>query len=700
MRPLTRDGALRARGAAIGVLALCLGAQLLAERAGGTLLRPLIFDGYQRALPRETGPVQVRVIDVDEESLRRLGQWPWPRHRMARLVEQAAALGALAVGIDVIMSEPGRFSPAALAADHPGLEADLKARLARVPSNDAVLGDALARAPSVVARAGLPAGADTAAQPPARPAPVITEGGDPTPFLHHWPRVLVNVPEVERGARGHGLVNSLRDADAVVRRVPVVARAGADLAPSLALELLRVATGSPIVTVRTGASGVEGVRVADAFLPLDPDGALTLHFATPNPARRVSAARVLAGELAPGAFANQIAIIGVSALATVDAPATPIAASIPGVVVQAQVVESLLSGARLQRPAFAPWIESAALLLAGIVLVALLPRLGPRRGALLAGALVAVLAGGAVAAFAAARWLLDPGPPVLSTLAVCGTLLASLLALERSRSRALDEALALERDAAARLAGELDAARAIQMGLLPDPDAMADLPAGVTVAARLEPARRVGGDLYDLFMLDERHLFFAVGDVSGKGIPASLFMALSKSLCRSVVTRSGGRLAQRLSIANAEIARDNPQMLFVAVAAGLLDTASGELDLCIAGHDAPWLLRPGEPPRELDTLGGPALCVMDDFQYPAEQCRLQPGDTLVLATDGVTEALDRDGRFYGRERLAACLAAQPPAAGARQVLDALVDDVARFAAGAEPADDVTVMVLRYRGAAA
>ena len=648
-------------------------------------------------MPRSVERFPVRVIDVDEESLRRYGQWPWPRHRMASLVEEAARRGALAVGIDVIMSEPGRFSLSAMAEDQPGLEPELLERLAKIPSNDLRLGEALSRVPSVVARVGRPFVDVTSQGRRVKSVPVITQGGDPLLHLQDFPGMTLNVPEVERGASGHGLVNAIFSGDGVVRRVPVLAAVAGQVAPSLALELIRVATATPVLTLRTGNDGIEGVVLGDAFLPLDNDGGLTLHFAPSDPQRRVSAAKLLSGELAADALAGQVVIIGVTALGTADAPPTPISGRMDGVEVQAQVVESLLDGKRLQRPSFASLAESLAMVLAGLLLIVTLPSLGPRRGMALAGVLIACLGGGAVAAFSSRQWLLDPSVPMISTAAVCAALLASLLVLERRRARALNAELERQRVASARLAGELDAARNIQMGILPDPAQVVGMPSSVSVAAQLEPARSVGGDLYDLFMVDEQRLFFAVGDVSGKGIPASLFMALSKSLCKSVVMRARGTVSDRLTIANAEIARENPEMLFVTVAAGLLDTVSGELDLCIAGHDAPWLLREGEPPRELETIGGPPLCVMDDFEYPTETFQLEPGDTLLLSTDGITEAMDPAESLYGRERLESLLASMGAAASAQELVDAVTADVVRFADGAEPYDDITVLVLSYLG---
>jgi serine phosphatase RsbU (regulator of sigma subunit) len=685
------------RPAALLALALALLAQGLLQDAGGWGLRRPVFDIYQRLAPRSVERFTARVVDVDEASLREFGQWPWPRYRMAELVEATARLGALAIGIDVFMPEEDRFSPGALASEHPGLDAALRERLATLPSNDDLLAETLRRVPVVVARVGRPADHPAPAQPVRFP-PMVAEGGDPLPHLAGFDRVQLNVPEIEGAASGHGLVNALFEDDGVARRVPVVARVGDELGASLGLELLRVATGVPFVAVLADERGVRGVRLGDSFRATDADGGLTLHFAPSDPRRRISAADVLGARVPADALAGQVAIIGVTALGTTDAPPTPISGRMDGVEIQVQAVESLLDGVRLVRPPWAPWIEALALALGGLVLVLCLPVLGPRFGLLLAAGVIAAYAGGGLAAFAARQWLLDPSLPASAAAAVSVLMLAALLAEEKRRARELDAALERERIASARVAGELNAARNIQMGILPDPDNIPGLPGSVSVAARLEPARRVGGDLYDAFMVDEHRLFFAVGDVSGKGIPASLFMALSKSLCKSVVLRARGTVAERITIANTEIARENPELLFVTVAAGLLDTRTGDLELCVAGHDAPWLLRSGAAPRELEGEGGPPLCVVDDFEYPVDRFHLDPGDTLLITTDGITEAQDPQGALYGRERLLAQLVALDPAAELAGIVTEVVDDVDRFAAGAEPADDVTVLVVRYKGA--
>ena len=214
-----------------------------------------------------------------------------------------------------------------------------------------------------------------------------------------------------------------------------------------------------------------------------------------------------------------------------------------------------------------------------------------------------------------------------------------------------------QREAAARLAGELEAARRIQMGTLPRAAAAFPGETRFDLYAMLEPAREVGGDLYDFFLLDADHLFFMIGDVSGKGLPGSLFMAISKALYKSTALRRHGQVAVMMREADAEISRDNAEGLFVTVLAGILDARTGELEYCSAGHEPPLLLPRGG--RALAAPGrgrGPAALRGGRLSLRAgRRAGSSPGDTLCLITDGITEAAGPDGQLYGRERLEALL---------------------------------------------
>jgi serine phosphatase RsbU (regulator of sigma subunit) len=253
-----------------------------------------------------------------------------------------------------------------------------------------------------------------------------------------------------------------------------------------------------------------------------------------------------------------------------------------------------------------------------------------------------------------------------------------------------------ERLASARISGELAAASEIQSGMLLPRAELARISPLVEIDAVLQPARTVGGDLYDAFAFDDGRVCFLVGDVTGKGVPASLFMALSKALSRSLLMRPDTPLDTAVCEINAELSRDNRQAMAVSLLVGVLDPKDGRLELCCAGHDNPLVITPSGDVRELALDGGPPLCVADAFPYPAETVTLARGEILVAFTDGLTEGQDPQGRLFDRTQLVAALREGAGAARLTDLVDGLVARVRAFEAGGEPSDDLTVMALRLK----
>src|SRR6185436_4057804 len=332
---------------------------------------------------------------------------------------------------------------------------------------------------------------------------------------------------------------------------------------------------------------------------------------------------------------------------------------VPGVEYHAQLLESFFDGRFLLRPYWMPWAELTLHVGIGAFLVLAVPAVRPRRATLLAAVIVVLLFAGGLAAF---RWggvLFSPVSALVGVVAVFGVLIASaFIEADRGRREA-QRALQVEREASARVAGELEAARRIQLGILPRAEAAFPGETRFELASALEPARAVGGDLYDFFRLDERRIFLLIGDVSGKGVPASLFMSIAKALSKSIALRQRVDLTAVLTQANVEIARDNPEAQFVTMFAAVLDAETGALEYWNAGHDAPVLKSAALGSLE-SAVGGPPLCVLDEFDYGSDSAQLARGDTVVLFTDGVTEAANGAGEFYGRQRLNALLARVGP----------------------------------------
>jgi serine phosphatase RsbU (regulator of sigma subunit) len=507
---------------------------------------------------------------------------------------------------------------------------------------------------------------------------------------------LANIAEIEAPAFGRGYLNALPDADGVVRLMPLVATVQGRVVPTLAVELLRVASGAKWYEVQASRSGIRGVQIGASFIPTDPDGRLRVYFSPSVAGRYVSARAILNGEVAAQAVANHIAIIGLTGMGISDVVVTPVAPLMYGVELQAQVMENILDGTRLQRPSVALWLELLTLIVIATVLIIWLPRLQPGYSVVVFLGLAALVMAGSMASFALAHVLFDPSFSIAANALIVVGLLITGFAVVEGKRRELNAALETEKLERSRMAGELQAAREIQLGMLPTPGAIAGLPANVEFHALLEPAEEVGGDLYDAFMLDEQYFFFLVGDVSGKGVPASLFMALSKTLCKSAALREHVPLDALIRLVNAEISRANTAMLFVTAMVGILDVRTGDMALCSAGHDAPFLLRSGEPPRSVDAAGGPPLCVFEDFPYATERVQLQPGDMVILITDGVTEAQDRMRNLYGRAQAQAYLAAlEQERSSAAATCRGLYADVKRFTTGAPPSDDITILAIRF-----
>ncbi len=681
-------------------VALLLAAATLLGAPWQRRLQLAWFDSYQTLLPRAVQSMPAVIVEIDEKSLTEIGQWPWPRNETARLIDRIAAAAPAAIGIDLLWPQPDRLSPDAIARMlHQG-ESVTRERLLALPSNDAVLADAIAKAPVVLAIAGEYRPTANALRAP----PFRISGGESTPTLQAYQGVLTSLPDIDRAAAGHGLI-STEPEGGVVRRMPLVASIAGTLVPGLELEMLRIAAGRGSIALEIKAGRPQRVAVADVAFPVEPDGSAWLHFAKQDlyRSRYVSAADVMAGRVPNERLEKKLVLIGVTGLGLLDYQTVSGGQRMPGVEVHAQLLEMIFDGTPLTRPRWVLGLEWLAYGAGAGLLVWLVPAVAPRR-ALAAGGLVlgSTLALG-WAGFAGARVLFDAANPALNLGLVFGALLARSLVEANRRERTLQREVQRQREEAARVAGELEAARRIQTGILPRPDALrADL--RIEIAAEMTPAREVGGDLYDFFPLDRNRLFFLIGDVSGKGLPASIFMAVSKALYKSNVLRSGAGHAdvvlagEWMTAANAEVSRENGEAMFVTLFAGILDLESGKLAYCNAGHDNPAVIAANGSLVHLSDGDGPPLCVVDDFEYRGAQVKVAPGDLICMVTDGVTEAQSPAAELYGGARLRAIQeTARGQGMGAAGLLAAVSADVARFVDGAEPADDLTILTLRWNG---
>jgi phosphoserine phosphatase RsbU/P len=244
------------------------------------------------------------------------------------------------------------------------------------------------------------------------------------------------------------------------------------------------------------------------------------------------------------------------------------------------------------------------------------------------------------------------------------------------------------------MARDLRIAREIQMGILPADLGAATRGTGLEVRALIEPAREVGGDLYEVLRVSDDRVVVALGDVSGKGIPAALFMAVAVTILRTLARQSGepDEILMRL---NDELAEQNPRGMFVTMQCLLFDLKERRVSGAGAGHHQLAVLSPGQPPRLAFASTGRPAGLLASNPVEQESLPLEPGQTFVLFSDGVSEAMNNAEDFYGEERLLATLGAlngAPPA----DVVARVLADVRAFADGAKQSDDITVLAATYR----
>ena len=629
-------------------------------------LRETLFDAYQRLAPRERRSAPVVIVEIDEAALEQHGQWPWPRTVVARLISRIAEHQPAAIGLDILFPEPDRFSPAEVSRLIP-LPEELAIQLGDLPSNDVQLARAIRGNKVVLAIAGLD--------------PLEQTGSPP---LRRYARYLASVPEIDQAAAGRGLI-SVDVPERLVRRVPLVAKVGDAPVPALALELWRVGSGAREFSLSDAAGQLLTVQFADASVPVQRDGSMWLRYSPHDPARLVSGADVLAGMVEPDLLRDKLVLVGVTGLGLLDYKATPLGEQVPGVELHAQLIEQIYDGSFLVRPSWTLWLELGLLAGGAALLIALIPAARVRVSVAALVVLLAVFA--AIGLWSFTRGvLIDAAWPAVGVGGAFATLLAAALSEADRQRREL-------RVAAARAAGELEAARRIQVGLLPDP-ALFDGEPRFALGALVQPARSVGGDFYDCFWLDETRLFFLVGDVSDKGMPAALFMALCKATIKAAVISARGEPGTALRRAAQEIRRENPETFFVTVFAATLDLDSGTLRYCNAGHEPPYLRRSGRLAR-LPPARRPPVGVPEEFPFATESVQLASQDWICTLTDGVTEAMNAQGELYGAHRLERALGTLFPQATPGDINAAVLADVKGFVGEAAASDDLTLLTLRW-----
>ncbi|HWS70110.1 MAG TPA: adenylate/guanylate cyclase domain-containing protein, partial [Steroidobacteraceae bacterium] len=424
-------------------LALLIGlaALRIADPAPVEEIRVRTFDTFQRIDPRVKTARPVTIVDIDEASLAKLGQFPWPRTRIADLITGLTKLGAVVIAFDIVFSEPDRLNPDVAADTFRDLDEETRSRLRALPSNDQILADAMRRSRVVLGESGLPqVQSEFDKSLPLTGLAML--GEEPQPFMLQWPGLLRNVPLLEAAAAGRGLFTIWPERDGIVRRVPVMMLAQGATMPSLSFEMLRVATGTDTIFIKSDQAGIKSIGVKGFQIPTDRNGQLWVHFAHHDPKILVSALDVIEGKVAPEKIKGQLVLIGTSAVGLNDNKTTPVDPSMPGVEIHAQVIESALTRAVLTQPNYGIAVELCAAILFGILVIAFAPLFGPVTLVAVGALFATLLIGTSWYFYTQHRLLIDFTYPLLSTTSIYLTLIFTSFVREQRQRKQIRTAFA------------------------------------------------------------------------------------------------------------------------------------------------------------------------------------------------------------------------------------------------------------------
>ncbi len=507
----------------------------------------------------------------------------------------------------------------------------------------------------------------------------------------------------QRAAIGFGRnirsLNVYNDPDGVIRRMPLVFMVDGEPVPSMAAELAARATGAPAsakvatagavadtitLNFAGGADDIPTFSLADlrACVEKDDKDFFRRHFdgkvvligtVLDVEDRKITSARFASAP--EGARAERCA------LTTPVVGQTFIRDSISGVYIHATAVNNLLRGDALTEfdrisTGFASFMLAALAVAAALAL-------GPTGAALNFFGIAAVWSAGATIAFrdALAVPLIEP---LLTALAALGAAIGyRLVVADRTMAAQIAQKRAHE--------AEMASAAAIQRAMLPSMQPSDFTEGRLDIFAHMVPAREIGGDLYDILKPDESRVVITIGDVCGKGVPASLFMAITQTVMRLVV-RSGQDFQAEINAANKLLFANNREEMFTTLFCGVIDVPSGTMTYCNCGHNPPLVLRTGESTFEPLRNCGPPLGVVDDISYVPRSIALAPGDILLLYTDGVTEAEDSQSAQFGMTRLEQTIL-EIRGHPARMVVEHVIQRVSEFAKGAPQSDDITCVAV-------
>ena len=595
----------------------------------------LSFDLYQKIFPLKKESSEVVIIDIDEKSLKKFGQFPWNRSVFARIIENVNTAEPKAIGFDVFFSEKDKQSPEEIIKSYNLIPTDVN-QIQKIKGHDEILREELERSNSVIAVLGSNVSSHGTYDRSAK-AKFLSKGGDPKEFTFSFPYSIGSLEKLEKSAKGLGSISFLDQTDGIIRSLPLILRFANKLYPTMGLEMIRVGSKQKNIFVELDEVGIKKISARPFKISSDPNGLFWIRYKQSQKSQYISASSVYEKKFEESFFREKYVLIGASAQGLFDIVKTPLGATVPGVEVHANVIENILDNSYLIRNPNVYIFELLFSIIIVFITFYFSQNIKPKYSLLIFfSSVISVILIGFVF-FLLRSELIDFSYPIfmVTVIFLAGLYFRFLkeneLAITNLQKQAV---LKKERE----LAGE------VQKRLFPETKKFEKF-----VYAKNIPARDVSGDYYDIIEINENEFYFTLADVSGKGVRSGMLMAKASSIFRTLANLSLP-LEKNVYLVNNEIVEAKFKGMFVTAVFGKMNVLNGEIEIINAGHENIMLLDESKN-FEFIKADLPPIGIL---KYPNEKMVIKrniniKNKTFIVYSDGVTEGYLKNGQMLGVE---------------------------------------------------
>ena len=595
----------------------------------------LSFDLYQKVFPLVKQDSNVVIIDIDEKSLGKFGQFPWSRSVFAKIIEKVSVTKPKAIGFDIFFTEKDKQSPEEIIKAYSLIPKDI-AQLQSIKGHDEIFREQLEKSKSVIAVLGSNVSSHGTYDRSAK-AKFLSKGGDPKEFTYSFPYSIGSLEKLENSAKGLGSISFLDQTDGIIRSLPLIIRFNKKLYPTIGLEMVRVGNNQKNLYVELNEVGITRISSRPHKIYSDANGIIWIRYKKSQKNQYISASSVFDGKFDESRFKNKYVLIGASAQGLFDLVKTPLGATIPGVEVHANVIENILDQSYLIRNPNTYIFELLFSIIVACVTFFFSQRMKPKYSlSIFFGSFVFIVVIG-FSIFLFRSELIDISYPIfILTITFLTGLYFRFIEENRIALANLQKEAKLLRER--ELAGE------VQKSLFPDISKFENF-----IYATNVPARDVSGDYFDVVNVNKNEYFFTLADVSGKGIKAGMYMAKASSIFRTLSNLSYP-LEKIVYGVNNELVEAKFKGMFVTAVFGKFDISTCDVTFVNAGHESIMVFDRNKNfefiKSELPPIG--IIKYFSESMIKSRTINLKD-KTFVVYTDGVTEGYLKNGQELGAE---------------------------------------------------